>query len=145
MRAGTRPGPMRGLTLIELLVALALLSLLALLSWRTLDGMTRDPGWRFLSVGRRIERLQWMCATLRLALAGPRDMDLILWRHAEAIDLDLVGDDLLRSLTAKGEKQAARMGAWLDRQLPDGAKIWSSPATRTRCPVGSTAHTSTSE
>ncbi len=32
---------MRGLTLIELLVALALLSLLALLSWRTLDGMTR--------------------------------------------------------------------------------------------------------
>lgn len=58
-------------------------------------------------------------------------MDLILWRHAEAIDLDLVGDDLLRSLTAKGEKQAARMGAWLDRQLPDGAKIWSSPATRT--------------
>lgn len=31
----------RGLTLIELLVALALLSMLALLSWRTLDGMTR--------------------------------------------------------------------------------------------------------
>ena len=30
----------RGLTLIELLVALALLSVLALLSWRTLDGMT---------------------------------------------------------------------------------------------------------
>ena len=41
MRSGNRPGPMRGLTLIELLVALALLSLLALLSWRTLDGMTR--------------------------------------------------------------------------------------------------------
>ncbi len=31
----------QGLTLIELLVALALLSMLALLSWRTLDGMTR--------------------------------------------------------------------------------------------------------
>lgn len=31
----------RGLTLIELLVGLALLSVLALLSWRTLDGMTR--------------------------------------------------------------------------------------------------------
>lgn len=41
MRTGTRPGPMRGLTLIELLIALALLSMLALLSWRTLDGMTR--------------------------------------------------------------------------------------------------------
>ncbi|WP_293660879.1 histidine phosphatase family protein [Rhodoferax sp. OV413] len=57
-------------------------------------------------------------------------MDLILWRHAEAIDLELVGDDMLRSLTAKGEKQAARMAAWLDRQLPEGAKVWVSPATR---------------
>jgi uncharacterized circularly permuted ATP-grasp superfamily protein/uncharacterized alpha-E superfamily protein len=51
-----------------------------------LDGMTRDPGWRFLSVGRRIERLQWMCATLRQALAGPRDMDLTwLLRLADSI------------------------------------------------------------
>ena len=29
-------------------------------------------------------------------------MDLVLWRHAEAIDLDLVGDDMLRTLTSKG-------------------------------------------
>jgi phosphohistidine phosphatase len=58
-------------------------------------------------------------------------MDLILWRHAEAIDVELVGDDMLRTLTPKGEKQAARMGAWLDRQLPHGAKIWASPALRT--------------
>jgi phosphohistidine phosphatase len=59
-------------------------------------------------------------------------MDLILWRHAEAIDLDLVGDDMLRTLTGKGDKQAVRMAAWLDRQLPDGAKVWASPATRTQ-------------
>lgn len=58
-------------------------------------------------------------------------MDLILWRHAEAIDLDLVGDDMLRTLSSKGDKQAARMAAWLDRQLPDGARIWASPAART--------------
>lgn len=58
-------------------------------------------------------------------------MDLILWRHAEAIDLDLVGDDMLRTLTSKGEKQAARMAAWLDRQLPDGTKVLVSPALRT--------------
>jgi phosphohistidine phosphatase len=57
-------------------------------------------------------------------------MDLILWRHAEAIDLDLVGDDMIRTLTPRGEKQAARIGAWLDRQLPNGAKVWSSPALR---------------
>jgi len=62
-------------------------------------------------------------------------MDLILWRHAEAEDLEETdeggGGDLSRRLTAKGEKQAARMAAWLDRQLPDGVRIWCSPAVRT--------------
>jgi len=57
-------------------------------------------------------------------------MDLILWRHAEAVDLDLVGDDMMRYLTPRGEKQAARMAAWLDRQMPDGAKVLCSPAVR---------------
>ena len=57
-------------------------------------------------------------------------MDLILWRHAEAIDLELVGDDMARTLTPRGEKQAARMAGWLDRQLPDGAKVLASPALR---------------
>ena len=59
-------------------------------------------------------------------------MDLILWRHAEAIDLELVGDDMARTLTPRGDKQAARMAAWLDRQLPDGARVLVSPAERTQ-------------
>ncbi|MBC7918815.1 MAG: histidine phosphatase family protein [Rhodoferax sp.] len=58
-------------------------------------------------------------------------MDLILWRHAEAIDLELVGDDFMRSLTPRGEKQADRMAQWLDRQLPAGAKVLASPTVRT--------------
>jgi len=61
--------------------------------------------------------------------------DLILWRHAEAEDLvdneDTGGSDLSRRLTGRGEKQAARIAAWLDRQLPEGARVWSSPAVRT--------------
>ena len=61
-------------------------------------------------------------------------MDLILWRHAEAEDWsegDLqASSDMDRSLTARGEKQAARMAAWLDRQLPEGARIVVSPARR---------------
>ena len=61
-------------------------------------------------------------------------MDLILWRHAEAEDWPdgdpQAGTDLDRSLTARGEKQAARMAGWLDRQLPEGARIWVSPARR---------------
>ncbi len=43
------------------------------LSGFALDGMTRDQGWRFLSMGRRIERLQFMCAVLRHALAAAGD------------------------------------------------------------------------
>jgi len=41
-----------------------------------LDGMTRDLGWRFLSIGRRVERLQFICSLLLEALAGPADADL---------------------------------------------------------------------
>jgi len=62
-------------------------------------------------------------------------MDLILWRHAEAEDLEeteeLCGADLSRRLTPKGERQAMRMAAWLDRQLPEGVRIFCSPAVRT--------------
>jgi uncharacterized circularly permuted ATP-grasp superfamily protein/uncharacterized alpha-E superfamily protein len=46
------------------------------LSGFALDGMTRDTGWRFLSIGRRIERLQFICSLLQQALAGPADADL---------------------------------------------------------------------
>jgi phosphohistidine phosphatase len=57
-------------------------------------------------------------------------MDLILWRHAEAHDLVEGQVDLDRSLTARGEREAARVGAWLDRQLPAGARVLCSPARR---------------
>jgi len=56
------------------------------LSGYALDGMTRDPGWRFLSVGRRLERLQWLCTTLKLTVTGPAEMDLTwLLRLADSI------------------------------------------------------------
>ena len=57
-------------------------------------------------------------------------MDLIFWRHAEAFDALEGQDDLSRTLTPKGEKQAVRMSQWLDRQLPDGIRVMSSPAVR---------------
>jgi phosphohistidine phosphatase len=58
-------------------------------------------------------------------------MDLVLWRHAEAQDAEDGSVDLTRALTPRGEKQAARMAAWLDRQLPEGTRIFVSPARRT--------------
>ncbi|MFT6591209.1 MAG: phosphohistidine phosphatase [Rhodoferax sp.] len=59
-------------------------------------------------------------------------MDLILWRHAEAHEGVEEGDDLARVLTSRGEKQAARMAAWLDRHLPEGTRIFASPARRSQ-------------
>jgi len=57
-------------------------------------------------------------------------MDLVLWRHAEAQDWMPGCDDMSRCLTARGEKQAVRMAAWLDRQLPANTRIFVSPARR---------------
>ncbi|TMH37676.1 MAG: phosphohistidine phosphatase SixA [Betaproteobacteria bacterium] len=54
-------------------------------------------------------------------------MDLILWRHADAEEGE---PDLARRLTAKGVKQAERVAAWLDKQLPDTCRILVSPAER---------------
>ena len=44
-----------------------------------LDGMTRDLGWRFMSVGRRIERMQFLCTTLQHALLKPGDEGDLDW------------------------------------------------------------------
>jgi phosphohistidine phosphatase len=58
-------------------------------------------------------------------------MDLVLWRHAEAHELDAGQDsDLHRELTARGLKQAQRMSRWLDAHLPAETKILCSPARR---------------
>ena len=38
------------------------------LSGFVLDGMTRGIGWRFLSIGRRVERLSTLCAALQVAI-----------------------------------------------------------------------------
>jgi phosphohistidine phosphatase len=59
-------------------------------------------------------------------------MDLILWRHAEALEMREVQDDLDRALTPKGERQPLRMAAWLNRLLPAGTGVLASPARRTQ-------------
>jgi phosphohistidine phosphatase len=59
-------------------------------------------------------------------------MDLILWRHAEAVESGEHLADLDRPLTSRGERQAARMAAWLNRQLPATTRVLASPARRTQ-------------
>ncbi len=54
-------------------------------------------------------------------------MELILWRHAEAEE---GVPDEERRLTAKGERQAAKMAAFLRSRLPEDMRILCSPSLR---------------
>ena len=54
-------------------------------------------------------------------------MELILWRHAEAVDGT---PDHTRVLTRKGVQQAERMAAFLSSHLPADTRILVSPALR---------------
>jgi phosphohistidine phosphatase len=54
-------------------------------------------------------------------------MDLLLWRHADAVD---GVSDLARELTPKGHRQAADVGKWLRSRLPKGTLVLVSPAAR---------------
>lgn len=61
------------------------------------------------------------------------DMDLILWRHADAGDaLADPQADLDRRLTDRGRKQADRVARWLLARLPERYLLLSSPAARAR-------------
>jgi phosphohistidine phosphatase len=57
-------------------------------------------------------------------------MDLILWRHAEAVLERPDLDDLERALTPKGERHALRMAEWLNQRLAASTRILVSPARR---------------
>jgi phosphohistidine phosphatase len=59
-------------------------------------------------------------------------MDLILWRHADAREAREGEVDGERPLTPKGERQAARMAHWLNRQLPGSARVLVCPTLRAR-------------
>ena len=58
-------------------------------------------------------------------------MQIILWRHAEAEDD--APSDLVRKLTPRGQKQAAKVAFWLKSQLGGDLRHWrviASPAVR---------------
>ena len=54
-------------------------------------------------------------------------MELILWRHADAVDSQ---PDMERPLTEKGLKQAERMANFLRSRLPQDTRVLASPAKR---------------
>ena len=65
-------------------------------------------------------------------MSSARSMDLILWRHAEAQVAKEGQPDADRTLTAKGERQAQRMGEWLNQRLAESTRVLSSPTLRTQ-------------
>ncbi len=119
MRTGTRPGPMRGLTLIELLIALALLSMLALLSWRTLDGMTRAQS----ITQEQLDRWsQWQTALAQ----WDADLDAALATEQVApIDFDGRVLRITRGDPDRGPDQGLRVVGWsLQADPQSGALRW---------------------
>ena len=56
-------------------------------------------------------------------------MDLLLWRHAEAVD---GVPDNTRELTERGIKQAHKVAEWLEKRRPKKLRVLVSPTTRTR-------------
>jgi len=54
-------------------------------------------------------------------------MDLILWRHADAVP---GSPDSARKLTDRGREQARRVAAWLKPRLPGNCEVLVSPAAR---------------
>jgi phosphohistidine phosphatase len=65
----------------------------------------------------------------RSELSERGNMELIVWRHAEAEDSS---PDVARKLTTKGEKQAQKMASWLKERIKKPARILVSPAVRTQ-------------
>lgn len=62
-------------------------------------------------------------------------MNLILWRHAEAVDLGTpvtpgCQRDMERALTERGHQQAAITAAWLKTHVKRDLRVISSPALR---------------
>jgi phosphohistidine phosphatase len=57
-------------------------------------------------------------------------VDLILWRHAEAIEAEGPVPDADRELTARGLKHALEVAEWLRRQRLPKVAVLSSPTRR---------------
>jgi general secretion pathway protein J len=126
MRSRLWRTPQSGFTLIELLVALSVMALLALLSWRSIDGMTRS----LTDLGARSDE----ALTLQVSLAQFRS-DLDAMAQLPRINsLDWDGRVLRLTRLAAAPAEGLQVVAWT-RRFDDGGKWlrWQSPTT--------TAHT----
>lgn len=117
----------RGFTLIELLVAISVMALMALLSWRGLDGISRAQ----IQLQQRGDQVQALQATLGQWGA---DLDALAEQpNLPSLDWDGRALRMLRRSSA-GSADGLRVVAWARRSV-DGAGQWlrwQSPALRSR-------------
>ena len=129
MRARARRVPLRpgGFTLIELLVAVGLMALMAVLSWRGLDGMTRAQ--------TQLRQHSDEVLTLQAALAQwGADLDaLALQPNTDSLDWDGRALRIVRRDSAAAGA-GLRVVAWSRRSIEGAGQWlrWQSPPLTTR-------------
>ena len=113
----------RGFTLIELLVALSVMALLALLSWRSIDGMARAQA----ATTQRSDQL----LTLQAGLAQFKfDLDAMA-QTPRVTSLDWDGRVLRLTRQATNPSDGLQVVAWTRRFDADGQWLrWQSPPSR---------------
>ena len=119
-----KASPSAGFTLIELLVAISIMALMAVLSWRGLDGMTRTQ----TATSQRADEV----LTLQAGLAQWKlDLDmLVVTPNVTPIDWDGRVLRLTRRTATAGE--GLQVVAWSRRNEATGQWLrWQSPVVRT--------------
>lgn len=113
-----------GFTLVELLAAIALMALMAALSWRGLDGMAQAQA----QIGRHADEV----LALQTGLAQWR-VDLDALAEIPQVDgIDWNGSTLRLTRLSAAEGEGLRVVAWTRRAHPEGQWMrWQSPAVRT--------------
>ena len=119
----TRPATCRGFTLIELLVALSVMALMALLSWRSIDGMARAQS----ATTVRADQL----LTIQAGMAQFK-VDLNAMAQTPRItSLDWDGRVLRLTRLAPNTSDGLQVVAWTRRFDADGQWLrWQSPPSR---------------
>ena len=125
-----RSSPLRvcgGFTLIELLVAIGIMALMAGLSWRSLDGMTKAQA--------RVQQRSDSVLALQAGLAQwSVDLDaMVPLPQTSALDWDGRGFRILRSSLDTGSSELVVV-AWASRNIDGNVQWlrWQSPMLRSR-------------
>ena len=113
----------RGFTLIELLVALSVMALMALLSWRSIDGMSRAQA----AVSQRSDQM----LTLQAGLAQFKFDLNAMAQTPRVTSLDWDGRVLRLTRIAPNARDGLQVVAWTRRFDADGQWLrWQSPPSR---------------